>query len=66
MVVNVTPQSLPPPPDNDPVPFLEEAGWAPGPDRKVTENLALAGIGFTHRPARKESQYRLSYPDPHT
>jgi hypothetical protein len=41
-------------------------GWAPGPDRAGAENFALAKIGFTDRPAHKESQYRLSYRGPHT
>jgi len=43
-------------PKNEPVPLVQKAGWAPGPDRKGAQNLAFAGIGSTDRPARKESQ----------
>jgi len=45
----------------DPVPILQEAGWAPGP-------VWTGGISRPHRdsvpdsPARSQSLYRLSYP----
>jgi hypothetical protein len=65
MVVNATPRPLYLR-ERDPVPIVQKAGWAPGPERKGAVNLTLAGLGFTDRPARKESQYRLSYPGPHT
>jgi len=53
--------TLPPPPQEDPVAILQEAGWAPGP----------VGTGGKSRPhqdsipdhqARSQSLYRLSYP----
>jgi hypothetical protein len=46
----------------DPVPILQEAGWAPGPVWTGTEKSTLTGIRFPDRPARSESLYRLSYP----
>ena len=50
----------------DPVPIVQEAGWAQGPVRTGDENLASTGIRYPDRPARSESLYRLSYPDPLT
>ena len=47
----------------DPVPILQEAGWAPGP-------VWMGGKSRPHRdsipdrPARSQSLYRLSYPGP--
>ena len=49
-------------PGKDPVPIVQEAGWAPGPVRIGAENLASTGIRFPDRPARSQSLYRLSYP----
>jgi hypothetical protein len=51
-------------PGKDPVPIVEEAGWAPGPVCKGAGNLAPphTGIRSTDRPARSKSLYRLSYP----
>jgi hypothetical protein len=46
----------------DPVPFVEEAGWAPGPVWTCAENLAPTGIRSPDRPALSQSLYRLSYP----
>ena len=49
------------PPGKDPVPIVQEAGWAPGP-------VWTGGISRPHRdsipdrPARSQSLYRLSYP----
>ena len=48
----------------DPVPIVQEAGWAPGPVWTGAENLAPTGIRSPDRPARRQSLYRLSYPDP--
>ena len=45
----------------DPVPIVQEAGWAPGPVW-TAENLAPTGIRSVDRPARNQSLYRLSYP----
>jgi len=50
------------PPGKDPVPILQEAGWAPGPVWTGAENLAPTGIRSLDRPARSQSLYRLSYP----
>jgi hypothetical protein len=61
-VVNATPHYFTP--GKDPVPIVQEAGWAPGPVRTAAENLAVTGIRSSHRPARRESLYRLSYPGP--
>jgi hypothetical protein len=48
----------------DPVPIVEEAGWAPGTVWTGGENLAHTGIRSPDRPARSQSLYRLSY-QPH-
>jgi len=59
--VSVTPRpSLPP--GKDPVPIVQEAGWAPGPVWTGAENLASTGIRSPDRPARSQSLYRLRYP----
>jgi hypothetical protein len=59
-VVNATPRLLYPR-ERDPVPIVQEAGWAPGPVWTVAENLAPTGILTPDHPARSESLYRLSY-----
>ena len=51
-------------PGKDPVPIVQEAGWAPGPVWIGAENLAHTGTRFPDLPARSESLYRLSYPGP--
>ena len=51
-------------PGKDPVPIIQEAGWAPGTVWTGAENLAPTGIRSPDLPARSESLYRLSYPDP--
>jgi hypothetical protein len=51
---------------NDPVPIVQEAGWAPGPVWTGAENLAPTGIRTPDHPAHNESLYRLSYPGPQT
>jgi len=62
-VVNVTPLPLYPR-ERDPVPILQEAGWAPGPVWTGAENLSPTGILSPDRPARSKSLYQLRYPDP--
>ena len=52
-------------PGKDPVPILQEAGWAPGPVWTGAEDLAPTGIRSPDRPARIQSLYRLSCPGPH-
>ena len=42
----------------DPVPTVQEAGWAPGPVWTGTENLAPTGIRSPDRPALTELLYR--------
>jgi len=49
-------------PGEDPVPTLQEAGWAPGPVCTGSENVAATGIRSPGRPARSESLYRMDYP----
>ena len=45
-------------PGKDPVPSVQEAGWAPGQIWTGAENLALhTGIRSPDRPARSESLY---------
>jgi hypothetical protein len=60
-VVNVTPRPYFTP-GKDPVPIVQEPGWAPGPVWTGAENLALAGIWSPDRPARSQSLNRLNYP----
>jgi len=49
------------PPGKDPVPIVQEAGWAPGPVWTGAENLGPTRFRSPDRPARSESLYRLSY-----
>ena len=49
-------------PGKDPVPIVQEAGWAPGPVWTGAEKLAPTGIRSPDPPARSQSLYRLSYP----
>ena len=51
-------------PGKDPVPIVQEAGWAPGLVWTRAENLAPNEIRSPDRPARGESLYRLSYAGP--
>jgi hypothetical protein len=60
-VVSVTPQPLFTP-GKDPVPIVQEAGWAPGLVWTGAENLAPTRIWSPDRPAHSQSLYRLSYP----
>ena len=48
-------------PGKDPVPIVQEAGWASGPVWTSAENLALTGIQSPDHPALRQSLYRLSY-----
>ena len=59
--VSVTPRPLFTP-RKDPVPIVQEAGWAPGPVWTGAENLNPTGIQSPDRPARSQSLYRLRYP----
>ena len=59
--VSITPRPIFSP-GKDPVPVLQEAGWAPEPVWTGAENLAPTGIRSPDRPARSQSLYRLSYP----
>jgi hypothetical protein len=45
----------------DPVPIVQDAGWAPGPVWIGAENLVPTGIRFPDRPARRQSLCRLRY-----
>ena len=58
--VSVTPQPLFTP-GKDPVPIVQEGGWAPGLVWTGAENLAPTGIQSPDRPARRHSLYR--YPE---
>ena len=49
-------------PGKDPVPIVQEAGWAPGPVWTGAENLDPTGIWSPDRPTRSQSLHRLSYP----
>ena len=48
-------------PGKDPVPILQEAGWAPGPVWTGGKSRPLWD-SISDRPARSQSLYRLSYP----
>jgi len=49
-------------PPKDPVPIVQEAGWAPGSVWTGAKNLAHTGIRSRDRPSRSQSLYRLRYP----
>jgi len=49
-------------PGKDPVPIVQEAGWAPGPVWIGAENLAATVFRSSDLPARSASLYRLRYP----
>ena len=49
-------------PWKEPVPIVEESGWASGPVWTGAENLDPTGIRSPDRPARRQSLYGLSYP----
>jgi len=52
------------PPGKNPVPIVQEAGWAPGPVWTGAENIAFTGIRSPDRQSRRELLYRLSYRGP--
>jgi hypothetical protein len=58
-VVSTTPGRFTP--GKDPVPIVQEVGWAPGPVWTGAKNPALIGIRSPDRPARSQSLYRLRY-----
>ena len=60
-LVITTPRPLYPR-ERDPVPIVQEAGWAPGLFWTGAENLAPTRIRSLYRPARNELLYRLSCP----
>jgi len=47
-------------PGKDPVPILQEAGWAPGPVWMGGKSCPNRN-SILHHPARSQSLYRLSY-----
>jgi hypothetical protein len=49
-------------PGKDPVPVVQEAGWAPGLVWTCAKNRTPTGIRSLDYPARNQSLYRLSYP----
>jgi hypothetical protein len=59
--VSVTPRPLFTP-GKDPVPIVQDAGWAPGPVWTGAKNLAPTGSRSPNRPASSQSLYPLSYP----
>jgi hypothetical protein len=59
--VSVTPRSFFTP-GKDPLPIVQEAGWAPGQVWTGAENLAPIGFRSPDRPACSRSLYRLRYP----
>jgi len=46
----------------DPVPILQEDGWAPGPVRTGAEDFTLSGFLSVNISAHSELLYRLRYP----
>jgi hypothetical protein len=50
------------PSGKDPVPSVQEAGWAPGPVWRGAENLAPTGFDPRTVQASSQSLNRLSYP----
>ena len=59
-MVNITPWLLYT--REDPVPIVQESGWASGPVWTGGKNLAPDGIRAADRPAHRQSLYQLSYP----
>ena len=51
-------------PGKDPVPIVQEAGWAPGLVWTGVKNLAPTRMRSPDRPARCELMYRLCCPSP--
>jgi hypothetical protein len=61
--VSVTPRPLSTP-GKDPVPIVQEAGWAPGSVWTSAENLAPTGILSPARPARSPVAIPTELPAP--
>jgi hypothetical protein len=61
--VSVTPRPLFTP-GKDPVPIVQEAGWAPGPVWTGAENLASTGIRSLDRPAHRSVAIPIELPGP--
>jgi hypothetical protein len=61
--VSVMPRSLSTP-GKDPVPIVQEAGWAPGPVWRGAENLAHTGIRSPNRQARSSVATPTELPGP--
>ena len=53
-------------PGKDPVPLVQEAGWAPGPVWIVAENLAPTGIRSPDRPASRYTDWAIPAPNNHS
>ena len=51
-------------PRKNPLPTVQEVGWAPRPVWMGAENLAPTGIRSADRPGRNETLYRQSYRGP--
>ena len=51
-------------PGKDPVPILQEVGWASGSVWTGAENLAPTGIRFPDRPARSSVTIPIELPGP--
>ena len=49
-------------PRKDPVPIVQDVGWAPGPVCTGAENLSPTGFQSPDRRDRSQSLYRLRYP----
>jgi len=49
-------------PGKDPVPIVQEAGWAPGPVWTGVENLTPTRIQSPDRPTSSQLLYQLRYP----
>ena len=60
-MVNATPRPLYPR-QRDPLPIIQETGWAPGSEWTGTENLSRTEIRSLDRPAHSESLYGLPSP----
>jgi len=64
MWLRSTPQADRYTPGKDSVPFVQKAGWGPGPIWAGAENLVPTGIRSPGRPARKKSLYQPHCLDP--
>ena len=49
-------------PGKDPIPIVQDAGWASGPVWTGAEILASTEVRSPDRPARRQTLYRLRYP----